>query len=69
MDLAGLLHISIFMRGCMVLKVCRSNCKINLAKGTYYNTKNQCGPRISDCHYNKIFDPETITKKIYEENQ
>jgi hypothetical protein len=52
----------------MVLKVCRSNCKTDLAKGTYYNMKNQCGPMISDYHLNiKIWNRKsviTVTIKI-----
>jgi hypothetical protein len=39
MDLAGLICICIFIHGHMVLKVCRSNCKTDLAKGAYYKTK------------------------------
>jgi hypothetical protein len=48
MDLAGLNCINVFIHGHMVLKVCRSNCKTDFAKGTYYNMKNLCGPMISD---------------------
>jgi hypothetical protein len=48
MYVAGLNCINIFIHGVMVLKVCRSNCKTDLAKGAYYNVKNQCGPMISD---------------------
>jgi hypothetical protein len=41
MDNAGLNCIKAFIHGHMVLKVCRSNCKTGLAKGTYYyNMKN-----------------------------
>jgi hypothetical protein len=42
--------IKVFIHGHMVLKVCQSNCKTDLAKGAYYNRKNQCCPMINDYH-------------------
>jgi hypothetical protein len=47
MDNAGL---NCFIHGHMVLNMCRSNRNTDLAKGAYYNMKNQCGPMISDYH-------------------
>jgi hypothetical protein len=50
MDLAGLNCVKVFVHGHRVLKVCRSNCKTDLARGTNHIMKNQCGPMISDYH-------------------
>jgi hypothetical protein len=47
-DNAGMHCIKVFIHGHMVLNVCRSNCKTDLAKDADYNMKNQCGPMISD---------------------
>ena len=47
-DNAGMHCIKVFICGHMVLNVCQSNCKTDLAKCTDYNMKNQCGPMISD---------------------
>jgi hypothetical protein len=49
-DNAGMHCIKVFIHGHMVLNVCQSNCKTDLAKCTDYNMKNQCGPMISDYH-------------------
>jgi hypothetical protein len=66
-DFAGLICIHIFIHGHMVLKVCRSNCKTDLAKGTYYNNKNKCGPMISDYHYHKNLE-QKISDYRYNKN-
>jgi hypothetical protein len=50
MDNAGMHCIKVFIHGHMVLNVCQSNCKTDLAKGANYNMKNQCGPMIRDYH-------------------
>jgi hypothetical protein len=50
-DNAGGMHcIKVFIHGHMVLNMCQSNCKTDLAKGANYNMKNQCGPMISNYH-------------------
>jgi hypothetical protein len=38
-DNAGMHFIKVFIHGHMVLNVCQSNCKTDLAKGTDYNMK------------------------------
>jgi hypothetical protein len=45
-DNAGMHCIKVFIHGHIILNVCESNCKTDLAKGTNYNMKNQCGPMI-----------------------
>jgi hypothetical protein len=52
----GLLLISVVIHGHMVLKVCVSNCKLNFAKGAYYDMKNPCCPMTSNYCYHKIFE-------------
>jgi hypothetical protein len=47
-DNAGMHCIKVFIHGHMVLNMCQSNCKTDLAKGADYNMKNQCGPMISN---------------------
>jgi hypothetical protein len=47
-DNVGMHCIKVFIHGHMVLNMCQSNCKTDLAKGTNYNMKNQCGPMISN---------------------
>jgi hypothetical protein len=56
MDNAGMHCIKVFIHGHMVLNVCRSKCKTDLAKGADYNMKHQCGPMISNYHKHKNFE-------------